>query len=346
MLACRFMNRSFVACAFVPLVAVFAARSASADPVKLKVGTAAAPDSPWGQVFKTWKKAVETKTNTAVSFDFYFNSTQGTEATMVDKIKAGQLDGGAFTSTGLSKFDKRLLVMQLPGVIRSWATLDAVRAVMEPDFTKYLAEKKLTVASWGDIGPAHFLSKGFTVKSPDDLKGKNPWVYSGDPVLSSVYTKIGGVNAFPAELMSVLPSIDTGKINCLSVPALAAEMLQWNSKFDTGVDAVNGIAVGAIVLSSDALDKLPGDGKSAVLDSAKAMNNSTAGLKQKLRNEDAAAWERFKKRTGVTIFTPTDTDKEKWRPVFKAAIDSLKAGTFDAALVDKVVNTAKANGGG
>ena len=344
MLRCTFMNRSLAAAA--ALLALFSTRTAfAADPVKLKVGTAAAPDSPWGQTFKTWKKAVETKTSNAVSFDFYFNSTQGTEATMVDKIKAGQLDGGAFTSTGLSKFDKRLLVMQLPGVIRSWATLDAVRTVMEPDFTKYLGEKKLTVASWGDIGPAHFMSKGFTVKSPDDLKGKSPWVYAGDPVLASLYAKIGGVNAFPAELMSVLPNIDTGKINCLSVPALAAEMLQWNSKFDNGVDAVNGIAVGAIVLSTDALDKLPGDGKAAVIDTAKAMNSSSAGLKQKLRNEDAAAWERFKKRTGVTIFTPNDQDKEKWRPIFKAAIDSLKAGTFDPALVDKVVNTAKANGG-
>ncbi|MGZ3421498.1 MAG: TRAP transporter substrate-binding protein DctP [Polyangiales bacterium] len=320
-------------------------RVAAADPVKLKVGTAAAPDSPWGQVFKTWRKAVEAKTSNAVSFDFYFNSTQGTEMTMVDKMKAGQLDGGAFTSTGLSKFDKRLLVMQLPGVIRSWQTLDAVRDAMEPDFTKYLAAQGVTVASWGDIGPAHFLSKGFAVRTPDDLKGKNPWVYAGDPVLASVYSKVGGVNAFPAELMSVLPNIDTGKINCLSVPALAAEMLQWNSKFDNGVDQVNGIAVGAVVLTNDSLSKLPGDGKAAVLDTAKAMSSSAAGLKQKLRTEDAAAWARFKARSGVTVISPTDAEKEKWRPIFKAAIDSLKAGTFDPALVDKVVNVAKANGG-
>jgi TRAP-type C4-dicarboxylate transport system substrate-binding protein len=321
-------------------------RVAAADPVKLKVGTAAAPDSPWGQVFKTWRKAVEAKTSGAVSFDFYFNSTQGTETTMVDKMKAGQLDGGAFTSTGLSKFDKRLLVMQLPGVIRSWQTLDAVRDAMEPDFTKFLNGQGVTVASWGDIGPAHFVSKGFMVKSPDDLKGKNPWVYAGDPVLKSVYDKVGGVNAFPAELMSVLPNIDTGKINCMSVPALAAEMLQWNSKFDNGVDAVNGIAVGAVVLTNDSLNKLPGDGKAAVLDTAKAMSSSNAGLKQKLRAEDAAAWARFKARSGVQIYAPTDAEKEKWRPIFKAAIDSLKAGTFDPALVDKVISVAKANGGG
>ncbi len=329
-------------------VATFAllSRDAAADPVKLKVGTAAAPDSPWGQVFKTWRKAVEQKTSNAVSFDFYFNSTQGTEATMVDKIKAGQLDGGAFTSTGLSKFDKRLLLIQLPGVIRSWQTLDAVRSTMEPDFTKFLSAQKVTVANWGDIGPAHFLSKGFDVKGPDDLKGKNPWVYAGDPVLKSVYDKVGGVNPFPADLMSVLPNIDNGKINCLSVPALAAEMLQWSSKFDHGVDAVNGIAVGAVILADDALNKLPGDGKAAVLETAKAMGTSASGLKQRLRNEDAAAWNRFKARSGVVIFTPTDADKEKWRPVFKNAIDSLKAGTFDPVLVDKVIATAKANGGG
>ncbi len=322
------------------------AKTASADPVKLKVGTAAAPDSPWGQVFKTWKKAVEAKTNQGVSFDFYFNSTQGTEATMVDKMKAGQLDGGAFTSTGMSKFDKRMLVIQLPGVIRSWQTLDAVRTTLEPEFTKILDAQKVTVATWGDIGPAHFLSKGFAVKGPDDLKGKNPWVYAGDPVLKAVYDKVGGVNPFPAELMSILPNVDNGKINCLSMPALAAEMLQLNSKFDHGVDAVNGIAVGAVLLSNDSLNKLPADGKAAVLDTAKAMGSSASGLKTRLRNEDAAAWNRFKARSGVTIFKPTPADEEKWRPVFKAAVDSLKAGTFDAALVDKVVNTAKANGGG
>lgn len=33
-------------------------RAASADPVVLKIGTLAPSDSPWGQVFKVWKKSV------------------------------------------------------------------------------------------------------------------------------------------------------------------------------------------------------------------------------------------------------------------------------------------------
>jgi TRAP-type C4-dicarboxylate transport system substrate-binding protein len=319
------------------------AAPARADAVKLKVGTAAAPDSPWGTTFKTWKKAVEAKTNNAVSFDFYFNSTQGSETTMVDKMKAGQLDGAAVTSLGLARFDKRLQVMQLPGVVRSWKTLDAVRDGMGGEFEKMLTDKKITLVNWGDIGLVHFLSKGFAVKVPDDLKGKSPWIYADDPTTKILYGKVGGVSPFSAELMSVLPNIDNGKINCISVPALAAEMLQWNSKFDNGVDSVNAIAVGGLVLASDSLDKLPGDGKTAVLDTGKAMASSAAGLKQKLRTEDAAAWDRFKTRSGVTIYKPSDADIEKWKPIFKATVETLKTGTYDAALVDKVVALALKN---
>ena len=122
---------------------------------KLKIGTPAAPDSPWGQVFKTWKKAVEAKTNNAVSFDFFFNSTQGTEATMVDKMKAGQLDGAAITSTGLGKIDKRLNAIQVPGVIRSWKAVDAVRTAIQTDYNKFLTDKKFTPIAWADVGQAH-----------------------------------------------------------------------------------------------------------------------------------------------------------------------------------------------
>ncbi|MBI2388262.1 MAG: TRAP transporter substrate-binding protein DctP [Deltaproteobacteria bacterium] len=310
---------------------------------KLKIGTPAAPESPWGQVFKTWKKAVEAKTNNAVSFDFFFNSTQGTESTMVDKMKAGQLDGAALTSVGLGKIDKRLLAIQVPGAVRSWKAVDAVRAAIGPEYDKFLTDKKFVPIAYADVGQAHFLSKGFAVHQPDDLKGKSPWVYSEDPILKTVYAKIGGVNPFPAELMSVLPNIDNGKINCLSIGALAAEMLQWNSKFDNAVDQVNAILVGGLVMSTDSLDKLPGDQKAAVLDTGKSMVTAATGLKNRIRNEDAAAWNRFKSRTGVTIYAPTADDIAKWEVVFKASRDALKAGTFDPGLVSKIESVGAAN---
>ncbi|MEO7096817.1 MAG: TRAP transporter substrate-binding protein DctP [Polyangiales bacterium] len=325
------------------LVALASTGRANADPIKLKVGTAAAADSPWGHAFKTWKKAVEAKTSKGVSFDFFYGSTKGTEVAMVDKMKAGELDGAAVTSAGLAKYDRRLLIMHTPGLIRSWKTLDAIRAELGGEFEKMLTDKKVTLINWGDIGMAHTLSKGFAVHQPDDLKGHSPWVYADDPVVKTLYGKIPGVNPFSAELMQVLPNIENGKIDVISAPAIGAEMLQWAPKFDNGVDSAAGIAVGALIMNTDALDKLPADGKKAVVETGQAMGTSDAGLKKKLRNEDEAAWKRFKTRSGVTIYTPTEDDIKKWKPIFKATIDSLKGGTFDPALMDRFVAVAMKN---
>ncbi len=80
-----------------------------------------------------------------------------------------------------------------------------------------------------------------------------------------------------------------------------------------------------------------------MLDTGKAMGESASGLKQKIRTEDAAAWERFKGRSGVVIYKPTPDDELKWSKVFKESRDALKAGTFDATLVGKIEATSTAN---
>ncbi len=307
----------------------------------LTIGTAAAPESVWGTAFNEWKKNVEKDGKGAVTLDIKFGSTQGTEATMVDKMKAGQLAGAAVTSSGLSKINQGLLAMQVPGVMTDWSKVDKVRAAMGSEFEKMLSDNGITLVTWGDVGYAHFLSKGFAVHTPDDLKGKNPWIYGDDPVLKSVYSAIGGVNPFSSELMAVGSNIDNGKINCMSISALAAEMLQWNSKYDNGVDAVNGIVVGAVVMSSDALNGLPADVKKVVTDYGKTLSYKGSSLSARIRAEDAAAWGRFKGRSGVKMYTPTDDDKGKWATVFKSSRDALKAGTFNASLVGRIESNAK-----
>src|SRR5512140_738636 len=76
---------------------------ASADPTTLKVGTLAPGDSPWGQVFKIWKKAVEERSGNNLQLQFFWNGTQGDESAMVGKMRTGQLDGAALTAIGLGQ---------------------------------------------------------------------------------------------------------------------------------------------------------------------------------------------------------------------------------------------------
>ncbi len=322
--------------------------SAKADPTKLAIGTPAAKQSPWGTVFKTWKAAVEAKTKNAVTFEFFYGSIKGTEDAMVTKMKAGELDGAAITSLGLSKFDKRLNLIQVPGVIASWKTVDAIRDAHGAMFEKMLTDSKMTLITWGDVGNAHFLSSGFGVSAPGDLCGRKPWVYSEDPIQAAVYKQLNAtcpgdkqVAPFKQELMKVLPDINSGKIDSMVVSALAAEMLQWNSKFDHGTDEVEGIVVGAVVMTSDSLNKLPGDAKEAVLETGKAMGTSKSGLKQKIRDEDAAAWKRFVDAHAGNISKVSE--KGPWDKVFTAARNELKGKAEFKDVIEKIEKTAAAN---
>lgn len=328
--------------AAIALVAI-AASSAKADGTKLAIGTPAAKESPWGHVFKTWKTAVEKKTDGKVTLEFFYNSTKGTEATMIDKMKAGELDGAAVTSIGLGKLDKRLLTIGMPGLMRSWKTVDAVRAAVSEDYGKIFKEKGVTMITPGDVGYAHFITTGYKAHVPSDLANHSPWIYAEDPIQKAVYSQIAGVKPYAAELMQVVNNIGTN-IDSMAVAPLGAEMLQWSSKFSYGIDDVEGIVVGAVVMSSKSLDALPADLRAAVIDTGTAMGSSAAGLKEKIRGEDKAAWERFKARSGVEVYKPTDDDKKAWAKVFVGAREALKKiPALDPALIKKVEDTANAN---
>src|ERR1700723_1953170 len=95
-------------------------RLAHADTVTLTVGTLAPAESPWGKVFKVWKKAVNLRTNGSLDLQFFWNGQQGDEGAMVGKMRTGQLDGAALTANGLSMIYKDVLVLQLPGLFRDW----------------------------------------------------------------------------------------------------------------------------------------------------------------------------------------------------------------------------------
>ena len=71
------------------------------------------------------------------------------------------------------------------------------------------------------------LTKGFAVHVPDDLKHKNTYYYSGDPIGPVLYSLIGDVTPRQLGVPEILPGLTSGSINVVIAPALAAEQLQW-----------------------------------------------------------------------------------------------------------------------
>ena len=302
----------------------------------IKIGTLAPAASPWGQVFKVWAKAVSEKSSGQLELQFFFNGQQGDEAAMVGKMKSGQLDGAAVTAVGLSKIYKPILALQIPGLFTSWAKLDAARDAMKAEFEKGTKDAGFSLLGWGDVGTVHTLSKGIKVKLPDDLKGQKPFLWRDDAIQPVLYQLIGGVTPVPLNVPEVLPNLNTGAINIVVAPALAAEQLQWSSKLDTIVADNQSMAIGAVVCSAKRINALPADLLGILTDTGKIAANA---LTKRIRSEDDAAFNRLKGK--MTVITLSPDEKAKWDALWKQLRQRLGQGTFSPELISKLEGLAR-----
>ena len=330
------MFRRFLALIVVSVAFVTAApRVAHADPITLSVGTLAPAESPWGKVFKVWKKAVNLRTNGAVDLQFFWNGQQGDEGAMVAKMRTGQLDGAAVTANGLSMIYKDVLVLQLPGLYRDWSKLDNVRNGMRPRFDAEFEKQGFKVLGWGDVGMAHIMSKGFDVRVPDDLKHRNAFFLAGDPIEPMFYSVVGDVTPKQVSVPEILTGLTANTLNVVNAPALAAEQLQWASRLDHMNTGVTGIGIGALLFTSGKIGGLPADAQTALLESGRAAGEA---LTVSIRNEDNAAFQRLKARM-VTV-DPTPAEQAQWDKVFADTRARLRGATFNAQAFDDAVRLA------
>ena len=311
------------------------ASDASAADETIKIGTLAPKSSPWGKVFETWIKAVNEKSGGKMELQFFYNGQQGDEDAMVGKIKSGQLDGAAVTAVGLGKVYKPILALQMP-LFTSWSKLDKARDAMKAEFEKGAKDAGFFISGWGDVGLVRTMSKGFAIKVPDDLKGKKPYYIRSDSIQPAIYSVIGGVSGVPLNVPEVLPNLNTGAINVINAPCLAAEQLQWAGKLDNITDAVSATAIGALIFSQKRMDALPADMKTILTDTGKV---AATALTTKIRSEDDAAFGRLKAK--MTVNSLSDDDKSKWAAIFKQARQKLAQGTFSQDLVTKLEGYAK-----
>lgn len=329
----------------VVLIAVFAvtlgvSRTARAEAQEVKLGTIAPADSAWGKVFKAWSKAVEEESKGALKLTWYFNGTQGDEIAMVGKMRSKQIDGGAFTATGLSQIYPHIIALQMPGLFPNWAKLDTVREKTRGRFEKAFADQGFTILGTGDVGIAHLMSRGKAVRTPDDLKSMHPFYLSGDAIGQKFLETVGVPSPKALSVPAILPALSSrseGSVDVINTPAIAAEQLQWAAHVDHINTMASGIGIGALVMNKERFDSLPADAKAVMERTGK---NTGKLLTERIRGIDDAAFNRLK--ASKTVVDLNDAEKAAWNAVFVKVRNALKAeGKVKADVFDEVVAAAQ-----
>jgi TRAP-type C4-dicarboxylate transport system substrate-binding protein len=296
----------------------------------IRLATLAPASSSWVKILKRAAAEIEQKTGGEVVFKVFPGGVQGDEKVVVRKMKSGSLQAAGITAVGLSELAPDILVLQAPGLITDYRTLDKVRGQLRGEFEATFQKEGFNVLGWADVGLVNYYSNA-PIRTPDDLRKAKVWVWDADPITRTT-ASTAGIRGIPKGVPDVLPALNTGQINTLLASPLACMSLQWYTKMKYRTDLPLAMTVGAIVVRSDVLEGMSPEHREIVLKVNKKWNRA---LIKKIRKDNARAIKIMEKR-GIQTVTLTEEQKATWVKLAVKVQEALAGKVYSRALLNRV----------
>jgi len=313
------------------LVVVLLILALPAQAIDLKIATLVPDGTLWMQGMRKGAEEVSERTGGRVKFKFYPGGSMGNDRSVLRKIRAGQLHGGAMTGGALSDIDPNMQLYSLPFLFRSNAEFDYVRAHMDKVFIEGLEKKGFVTFGLGDGGVAYLMSSD-RISRVDDLKNQKVWIPEGDDVLRDIFQSLG-ISPVPLPLTDVLTGLQTGLVTTVGTSAVGAIALQWHTKVKYVTDVPTLYLYGALAVDKKVFDRIaPGDQK--IL--RDIMGRVFAGLSRQTRTDDQNAREALKKQ-GIQFVRLPPADVDRLHATTERSLDRMgKNGAFDPHLLRQI----------
>jgi len=228
---------------------------------------------------------------------------------------------------------RAMIVLDLPGIVETYAKLDRVRTKMASTFADMFGKEGFTLVGWGDAGKTRLFSVK-PIKRPSDIKAMRPWVWKDDAVFIQFYQAIGA-SAVRLGVPEVYPSLQTRMIDVVASSAITAVAFQWYTRVKYMTAHNSAIIVGGTMMRKDKLDELPPDLREA-FDSTAARAHQL--LNKVIRKDDQKSYDIVLKK-GILPVEMGDA-KPEWEAAYKKVRDNLTGRMFPKSLLDQVVAAA------
>jgi TRAP-type C4-dicarboxylate transport system substrate-binding protein len=315
----------------LPLLVIVLGASAQTD--RIKLATLAPRGSSYHKALlemgQKWRQS-------GIALTIYADGVQGGESVVVQKLRAGQLQAGMLTVTGLSDIDPSVTALQnMPMMFRSLDEVDYVRQKLTTPIEKRFQEKGFIILFWGDAGWVRFFSRRPAVR-PADLKSQKMFVWQGDNPQVDLM-KGYGYQPVPLETSDIYTSLQTGMIDAVpSIPyyALAG---QFFAQAKHMLELNWAPLVGGAVVSKKSWDAIPEAARQSMT-AAAAEAGRQIQARSRQENEEAVA---AMKARGLTVHSvPPETEAE-WRKLSESAYPKIRGTMVPADMFDEVVRLLK-----
>ncbi len=304
----------------------------------IKIATVAPEGSSWVREMRAGSDAIKTATEGRVQFRYYPGGVMGTDApSVLRKIKLGQLQGAALSSTEVAQVDPDAQILSLPFLFESEAEIQAVRKTIDPLLRASIESRGMAVLGLADGGFAYLMSTR-SIRNKQELAATKVWAPQGDLVSIRTF-EAGGVRPVTLPTADVYVALSTGLVETVGNSPSGAIIFQWHTRLKQMVDLPMACLVGYLLVDGKAFAKISAADQQIVRDE---MNRVFERIGENNRRDNVAAREVLIKQ-GIEIVASAPAERAEWAAVGRTAIDGLlKEGAFTAAMLKSVTDAVAA----
>lgn len=300
-----------------------------AHALTLKVATLSPDGSAWMTKMRAGATEVETRTQGRVTFKFYTGGTMGNDKAVLNKIRIGQLQGGAVTAGSLSEFSKDPLVYSMPLQFRNFAEVDYVRGKMDATLSRALEQGGMVNFGFAEAGFAYAMSKTAPVPSVAELRRHKVWIPENDPQ-SAEALKAFQVTPIPLSIGDVLPGLQTGIVDTVASSPIGTLALQWHTQVKYVTELPLSYIVGVLAIDSKAFGRIDPADQQVVRE---VMTRVFRDMDRQNRQDNLAAYSSLLKQ-GIKPVKPSAQEMAEWEKSAALATDQIeKAGIVSPAVM-------------
>ncbi len=313
---------------FVAALVALASSGAQAQ-VTIKLGTLAPAGSTWHEILKEMAQRWEQASGGQVKLRVYAGGTQGSEGDMVRKMGIGQLQASSISNIGMHDILPEPQMLSLPMFFTDEAEVECTFAKSRAKIEAAFEAKNYVVLQWSRIGAmSMFCDKPY--RTPAELEAGNAKVFAweGDPKSVDAW-RAAGFRPVVLSSTDVVPSLQTGMINCITNVPLFILTARLFEKADNMVDLPWGFIYGATIVRKDAWEKIGPELRTRLQAIAVELGVKVDAEVRRLNVDAVTAM----KKQGLQVVS---VEAGPWREVMERTYPVVRGGVVPAPFFDEV----------
>jgi TRAP-type C4-dicarboxylate transport system substrate-binding protein len=317
----------------VAISIVWAGTSGAGLAQEIKIATVAPDGSSWMREMRAGAAEIRDRTDGRVGIKFYPGGVMGSDSQVLRKIRVGQLQGGAFTGSGLGERFSGFNLYGIPLLFRSFDEVDYVRERFDSALAEGLEQAGFVSFGFVEGGFAHVMANQ-PIMTVEDMRRQKVWSPEGDPIGFMVLEQMG-LSPVVLPPTDVLTGLQTGLLDVVAASPIVALVLQWHTKIQYVTDLPIAYGLGIFALDRRAFGRLTADDQRVF---AEVMGRVMRDLDEAARADGREARDVLQ-AAGLEFVPVNRGDIAGWRQTIEEVYPALRArNDIDAALFDQLLN--------